>query len=202
MTTPPGSGEQPTDPYQSPNEPGGWGQPQQPEQPPYGQPGYGQPGYDQPGYDQPGYDAQPPAYGQQQPGYGQPAYGQPDYGQQPGYGQPAYGQQPTYPQPGYGYPAATVPNDGQATAAMVLGILGLVFSFCYGFGLIMSPIAWVLGHLSAKRIDASGGQLGGRGMAQAGVIMGIIGTVLLALAIVGLIVLVVVLASNSGTSNF
>jgi hypothetical protein len=32
--------------------------------------------------------------------------------------------------------------------------------------------------------------------------MGIIGTVLLALAIVGLIILVVVLANNSGTSDF
>ncbi len=95
-----------------------------------------------------------------------------------------------------------MPNDGQATAAMVLGILGLVFSFCYGFGLIMSPIAWILGRLSVKRIDASGGQIGGRGMAQAGVIMGIIGTVLLALAIVGLFILVVVLANNSATSDF
>jgi hypothetical protein len=163
MTTPPGSGDQPSDPYQSPNEPGGWEQPQ--------------------------YD---------QPTYGQPTYGQPTYGQ-PTYGQPAYGQ-PTYPPPGYGYPAV-VPTDSQGTASMIVGIVSLVLAFCYGFGLLGAPVALFLGRASMKRIDASGGQLGGRGMAQAGFVLGIIGTVLLGLAIAVVIVVIVVLAGTASTSG-
>jgi hypothetical protein len=40
-----------------------------------------------------------------------------------------------------------------------------------------------LGRKSMREIDASGGRLSGRGMAQAGYILGIIGTVLLALGL-------------------
>lgn len=70
-------------------------QPQEPQQPTYGQPQDGQPQppqYGQPQYGQPQYgQPQPPQYGQQPPAYGQPQYGQPQYGQ-PQYGQPQYGQ--------------------------------------------------------------------------------------------------------------
>ena len=47
-----------------------------------------------------------------------------------------------------------------------------------------------------NRIDASQGQLGGRGMAQAGMILGIIGTVLLVLAIVAAVVVFGLLAGS------
>jgi hypothetical protein len=175
MTTPPGSGDQPPDPYQSPrespgqppNQPGSWEQAQQPQ------------------YDQPVYGGQPT--------YGQPVYWQPQYGQ------PQYGQ-PTYPPPGYGYPAV-VPTDGQATASMIVGIVSLVLASCYGFGLLGAPVALFLGRASMKRIDASAGQLGGRGMAQAGFVLGIIGTVLLGLAIAVVIVFLVVLAGSATTSG-
>lgn len=88
--------------------PGAWGQPEQPQQP-YGQPQYGDP--TRPYEPTPPYEAtppnEPPAY-QPPPPYGQPTqpYGQPPaYGQPPGYGQP-YGDpgQPQYGQPGYGAP--------------------------------------------------------------------------------------------------
>lgn len=128
------------------------------------------------------------AYGQQQSPYGQQPYGQQTYGQQPaydqqGYAQQPYGQQPYGQQPyGYGYNAAP-PNDGQATASMIVGIVALVLSCGYGVTLLASPVAMFLGRSSMKRIDASNGQLAGRGMALTGFILGIIGTVMLVLAL-------------------
>jgi hypothetical protein len=68
--------------------------------------------------------------------------------------------------------------------ALVLGIIGIVA--CQ----VVSPIALVIGRNAMKEIDASQGSLGGRGMAQAGFILGIIGTVFLALVVVGLLILI------------
>lgn len=89
------------------------------------------------------------------------------------YGQPMYAPQP--------------PTDGAGIAAFVIGIVGLTFACAYGFGLILSPVALFVGRSAMKRIDASQGQLGGRGFAQAGFIMGIIGTVLLVLGIAAVV---------------
>ncbi len=112
---------------------------------------------------------------------------------------PTYPQQPTYQQqpghPPYGAPAGyafSPPNEGLAVASMVIGIVAFVLSCGYGVGLLGSPVALVMGRVSMKRIDQSGGQLGGRGMAQAGFILGIIGTVLLVLVVVVLAVIVVI----------
>lgn len=55
---------------------------------------------------------------------------------------------------------------------MILGILSLVCC-----GLFTAIPAIILGHLAKKEIDATPGQ-SGRGMAQAGFILGIIGVVL------------------------
>ncbi len=157
-------------------------------------PGDGQPPQD-PYQQQPG---QSPGYGQDpsQGQYGQPAYGQQPYGQQP-YGQP-YGQQ-QYGQPAYGGYPASAPTDGKALAAMITGIVSLVLACGYGVGLLASPVAWYLGKSSMNRIDASQGQLGGRGMAQAGMILGIIGTVLLVLAIVAVVVIFGLVAGTSSS---
>jgi hypothetical protein len=59
----------------------------------------------------------------------------------------------------------------------------------------MAPFAWYLGVKAEREIDASAGTLSGRGEATAGKVLGIVGTVLLALAVAG-IVLLVVLAST------
>ena len=149
-----------------------YGEPQTPpSQPPY-----------QPPYQPP---VPPPAYPQQ------PTYGAPGYPQQPGY--PPYGA-PGYLPPGYG---VVQQNEGLAVAAMVIGIVSFVLACGYGIGLLGSPVALVLGRISMKRIDQSGGQLGGRGMAQAGFIMGIIGTILLVLAFIALVVVIVAAANGS-----
>ena len=168
-----------------------WGSaPQQGQGQAYGEQGgqqYGQ------GQDQP--------YGQQQgQSYGSQSYGQPQqYGQVEPYGAPA----PGYGSYGAGSPyGAPAPTHGQATTSMVLGIVGLgsIVLAC-GIGLVVSPVAWVLGSRSLKAIRASGGRLGGEGQAKAGKIMGIIGTVLLVLAIVGLIAFIALVAGSAGVDS-
>src|ERR1700760_3941683 len=91
--------------------------------------------------------------------------GPPDYGDQPGGG---YGGQPG----GYGSPPPQpAGSSGKATAALVLGIVGL---FCF----ICSILALVFGYQARGEIDRSGGMIGGRGMAQAGIILGYVTLVL------------------------
>ena len=64
---------------------------------------------------------------------------------------------------------------------LVLGIVGMVA--CQ----VVSPFAWVMGNRVVREIDASQGRLGGRGAAQVGQILGIIGTVIL---VAGVLVLI------------
>ena len=183
MTNTPGEPEDPSNqPPDPPGEQPGYWQQQADDtqpgqaQPPYGQPPYGQPPYGQP---QPGQ----PQPGQPQPGQPQP--GQPVYGQ-PQYGAPQYGQQP-------GYPVAYAPDHPKATTCLVLGILGVVL--CQ----VIAPFAWQMGKRTVSEIDASQGRLGGRGSAQAGYVLGIVGTVLLGLfAIYILFVIVLVLGASAG----
>lgn len=107
----------------------------------------------------------PGGYGQG--GYGQSGYGQGGYGQG-GYGQGGYGAYP--PPPGYGYGYGFAPRNNQkAVWAMVLGIVGLLCC-----GLITGIPALVLGRVAQKEIDASGGSQQGRGMATAGLVLGVI----------------------------
>lgn len=80
------------------------------------------------------------------------------------------------PPPPGGYPPPRQDHP-RAVLSMILGILGLVICG------VIAPFAWNMGKRTMNEIDASGGHLGGRGMAQAGYIMGIIGTAFLALGI-------------------
>lgn len=163
----------------------------------YGQPGYGQgQPYGQP--PQSGYDPNQPSYGY---GQGQQPYGydpnQPSYGytqgQQPyGYGQPPYQQ-------GY-YPGGPKPEHPGAVPSLVIGIIALAGGFVCALPLALGPWAWVKGKRTRDEIDASGGQLGGRGLAQGGYVCGIIATALLALGVV-LLILGVVIAVVAGTTS-
>lgn len=93
-------------------------------------------------------------------------------------GQPPYGD---YPPNQYGQPpfaGFAQPDHQQAVLVLVLGILGLVL--CQ----LISPVAWVMGNRVVAEIDASNGQIGGRGTANAGRICGIVGTMLIILGFV------------------
>lgn len=87
----------------------------------------------------------------------------------------------TYPQQPGGY--AQPPQDHpRAMMSLILGILGLVICG------LCAPFAWRIGKGAVNEIDASGGRIGGRGLAQAGYVLGLIGTILLGIAVLALVV--------------
>jgi len=151
-----------------------------------GEPSGEQPSDPTPGPDQPTYPGQQQPYPGQQPYAGQQ---QPYGAQPPGPGQPYAGQQQW---------AAPPPKHPKATLVLILGILGLIVCS------VLAPFAWVMGNRAVAEIDANPGVYDGRGEAQAGRILGIIGTVLLILSIVVLafaLVLIIVGVASSSTSS-
>jgi uncharacterized membrane protein YjgN (DUF898 family) len=94
-------------------------------------------------------------------------------------------QQPpaTFPS---GYPPyqPPPPDHPQATTVLVLGILGIVVCG------VLAPFAWTMGNRVLREIDASQGRIGGRGNVNAGRILGMVGTAILALSVLALIAFV------------
>jgi len=90
-----------------------------------------------------------------------------------------------YPPPpgGPGYPYQHY-EPSQATTALVLGILGIVICS------ILAPVAWSIGNTEIQAIDAGRRNPANRSTANAGRIMGIVGTVFLLLGIVVAIVMI------------
>ena len=86
------------------------------------------------------------------------------------------------PQPGQPSPYGAPQSNSNGTLILVLGILSIVFG-C--FGVILGPIAWVMGNNALKTGMVDPSQLG---QINAGRICGIIGTVLGILALIYLIV--------------
>lgn len=70
------------------------------------------------------------------------------------------------------------PEASQATTVLVLGILSLVI--CQ----VLGPFAWVMGNRELEAIDSGKRPPENRGTANAGRILGIIGTALLAIGII------------------
>ena len=127
-------------------------------------------------YPPPGTSGQPPS------GTGAPGWGTP----------PGPGQAPP-PQDPYAHLRRDHPR---ATAALVLGIVGLVLCS------VAAPFAWVIGRNAVREIDQSQGILTGRGQAQAGAILGIIGTVLLVIGLLALLLFLVLgLAFSTNVST-
>ena len=85
------------------------------------------------------------------------------------------------------------PPSSNATTALVLGIIGAVGSLgsccCCLFvaPAVCSPIAWYMGRAELAAIRAGASSPAGQGSAQAGMILGMVGSGLLALYIVGMI---------------
>ncbi|MFC1996870.1 DUF4190 domain-containing protein [Chloroflexota bacterium] len=69
--------------------------------------------------------------------------------------------------PGY---YSSAPNSTKAIITLVAGILGVTF-----FPLVGSIVAVILGPMAKREIDESGGTLGGKNLAQIGLILGWIG---------------------------
>ena len=149
---------------------------------------------------QPGEPYQQPPQQPYGPGPYQQPYGPGPY-QQP-YGPGPY-QQPSGSGPGqapYGW-APKQPEHPSATTAMVLGIVGLVgVLLCGGLTLVVSPFAWVIGGRALREIDSEPGRYGGREMASAGRVMGIVGTGLLALGVVAVLAFLALVLGVATTS--
>ncbi len=84
--------------------------------------------------------------------------------------------EPVTPPPPSGPPAAQASGNRPVTS-LVLGIIGIV---CCG---LAAPFAWYLGKQELDAIAAGQAPAAGQGMARAGMILGIIGSVLLVLSV-------------------
>lgn len=93
------------------------------------------------------------------------------------------------------HPFDPQPQVSGAAPALVLGILSIVLCPLCG------PFAWALGRRAEQEVRASGGQQGGGGIATAGKILGIIGTVFLVLLVLGLLLLFAVGTSVDGGAS-
>ncbi|ORM36896.1 hypothetical protein BFL43_05935 [Williamsia sp. 1135] len=115
-----------------------------------------------------------------------------DYGQQ--YGQQQYGQQPGYQQPGFPgvYGAPVSETNSNAIIALVCGIGAFVIC---GLGAIP---AIIFGNRAIAEIDASGGRQDGRGMAQAGKI---IGWVAVAMWVIGIVLFALIFIAAAASSS-
>ena len=100
---------------------------------------------------------------------------------------------PTGPQGGW---VQAPPRHPQATIVLVLGILGIVACG------VLAPIAWYLGSKAMTEINANPAAYSGQSEVNTGRILGIVGTALLALAVivlmVGLVVLLIGAAASGG----
>ena len=76
------------------------------------------------------------------------------------------------------------PTSSMALVSLILGILGWV-----ALPVIGSILAVVFGHVALGEIDRSGGRLGGRGMAQVGLVLGYAALGLEVLSVVVFVVL-------------
>lgn len=135
----------------------------------------------------PPFDPPPAAGGND--GYGWRGQESPPPPQQPyqPYQQP-YQPYQQYGQPGSYYAGPMAPaTSGFAIASLICSILG--FIGVLGFGQILGVI---FGHMAIREIDRSNGHLQGRGMAQAGLILGYIGLGLFVLFLLIFVVLFII----------
>lgn len=77
---------------------------------------------------------------------------------------------------------------------LVLGILGIVF--CQ----LCAPVAWLMGKKDLQQMDAGQMDPEGKGMTQAGMYMGMVGTVLIVLGLIGFVLFLVLFGMTASSS--
>jgi hypothetical protein len=90
---------------------------------------------------------------------------------------------PPVPAPYPSYPATPWPvpvSHPSAAQALTLGVVGTLGGMACGLPLLLSPVAVAVGRRAVREIDASRGLLTGRGTAAAGLALGSVGCLLLA----------------------
>lgn len=133
---------------------------------------------------------------------------EPQFGNQAGYNQSPFNNQPSEwsPPPApqdwqnqglnqntafSAPPLAQNATNPLAIVSLVSGILSVTVGFCCYLGLLLGPVALVTGFLARRNIAQSPTQLGGKGFAIAGIVMGAISTVFSLGAILYLIIVIV-----------
>jgi hypothetical protein len=100
------------------------------------------------------------------------------------------------------YQSSVPPNSNMALVSLIAGILGL--SVLPG---IASVVAIITGSMAMKEIRASGGRLGGEGMARIGIILGWIAVALVVIGVCCFVILTVfpliltIFASGTGAGG-
>lgn len=85
---------------------------------------------------------------------------------------------------------STKQNNGMAIASLILAIVGLLtMCFIPCLGIVLLVPAFVTGYIGYKQIKASGGTQGGDWMAIVGMVIGGLGGLLVAVAIVAIAML-------------
>jgi hypothetical protein len=101
------------------------------------------------------------------------------------------------------YPVYVLPDHPKATSSLVVGLIAVAGMFVCALPILASPVAWVLGAQARREIRNAPQQWGGEGKATAGMVLGIIGTVLLVLGLIALAVVIVLIAvSDSSTFEY
>jgi uncharacterized membrane protein YjgN (DUF898 family) len=85
---------------------------------------------------------------------------------------------PPPPPPSYTYTPPQPSASTNAIVSLVLGILGVI---CCG---LMAPIAWYLGSQELKAVQAGSSPVASDGLARAGMILGVVGTILFGLQLI------------------
>jgi len=105
---------------------------------------------------------------------------------------------PWYPPPSYPPPRvkASGAKDGRAIASLIVAIAGIVIGLPMGIpGMVLGTLAYFLGKSSVSRVDTSQGALGGRSVAVAGWVLGVVAMAIgSAVALVWVVVVLVATA--------
>ena len=115
--------------------------------------------------------------------HGPDSYGQQQYPAAP------YAQQPWGPNPYAAGHVPAPPNHPSAATAMTFGLIAIITMWGCGVTGFLGIVGIVLGRKARREIDNEPGRWGGRGMATAGLVTGLIATVLSVLLIAVLLIL-------------
>jgi hypothetical protein len=102
-----------------------------------------------------------------------------------------------YAASGAGYAGAR--TDGLAIGSLICGILSLICFWPFCLGILLGPAAAIMGFISRQRVAASGGMIGGGGLALAGLILGVVGFIASAGWAIAYIFIVAHLGSTSSS---
>jgi hypothetical protein len=111
-----------------------------------------------------------------------------------------YHPPPSYPPPSLGKAA---PAQGRTIASLSVAVLGIALGLPFGLpGLVLGPIAYFMGKAAIRHIDSSSGTVGGRSLAAAGWVLGVVATAIgAAVSLVWVVVLLVAISGPASSSG-